>query len=244
MGGLEIGLLVFGLICLVISFFLSEKLSSSDINEFEKMSRADINVIVEKQLREADSGIKRMIDDGMNDAMEDLDSRADRLLNNKIMSISDYSDTVLTSIEKSHKEVIFMYNMLLEKQESLTELTKEIQILQSNLREIKANMEADFNNGNFNTIAMQLDSLEESPELDIIGEIIDETPYEPIENALSQKVSENIRVSENNNSGENYNQNDMIIKMHSEGFDEVEIAKRLGRGLGEIKLVLGLYNKE
>lgn len=235
MSGLEIGLLAAGIICFVISFFLSEKLSSSDINEFEKVSKAEINTIVEKHLREADNGIKDMIDEGMKDAMEEFDGKADRLLNTKIMSISDYSDSVLTSIEKSHKEVLFMYNMMLEKQEVLTELTKDMQALQSNLREIKANLAEDIENHEFRTITESLQRIEP---IDVIEEHVEKVAAMPMEAALTEEVAP-VQITEDIK-----NQNAKIIQMHNEGFDEVEIAKRLGRGLGEIKLVLGLFNRD
>ena len=33
-----------------------------------------------------------------------------------------------------------------------------------------------------------------------------------------------------------------IISMHKDGFSEVEIAKKCGIGIGEIKLILGLFD--
>lgn len=236
MGIVQIGILLAGLICFVSSFFISEKLSSSDISEFEKISKADLNTIVERQLREADSGIKDMIDEGMKDAMEDFEVKADRLLNQKIMSISDYSDSVLTSIEKSQNEVTFMYNMLLEKQEVLTELTRDIQALQSNLREIKANAEQLTDKREFRVLGEQLERIEEAENF---NEIIEETPAVPIDRVMETKIEE-----DNHTDNTVKASNDRIIKMHKEGFSEVEIAKRVGRGLGEIKLVLGLFNRD
>lgn len=234
MGIIEIGLLVAGVACFVISFFVSEKLSPSDLSEFEKMSESEMRIIVEKQLREADGGIKKMIDEGMEDAMEDFDTKADRLLNSKIMSISDYSDSVLASMEKSHKEVVFMYNMLLEKQETLTELTRDIQALESNLREIKANIEDSDRIEDIKEIVSQIEVIEEAKDIRKI-ETVDASP-------MAEVLSDEVKLSDEQ---ENVNkQNDKIIKMHNEGFSEVEIAKRLGRGLGEIKLVLGLFDKE
>ena len=38
--------------------------------------------------------------------------------------------------------------------------------------------------------------------------------------------------------------NSEILQLYKEGVSEVEIAKKLGRGLGEIKLVLGLFGEE
>ena len=38
--------------------------------------------------------------------------------------------------------------------------------------------------------------------------------------------------------------NEQILLLHREGKDEVEIAKTMDCGLGEVRLVLGLYNNE
>ena len=38
--------------------------------------------------------------------------------------------------------------------------------------------------------------------------------------------------------------NEQILQLYREGKDEVEIAKTLDCGLGEVRLVLGLYNNE
>ena len=37
--------------------------------------------------------------------------------------------------------------------------------------------------------------------------------------------------------------NQEILSLFNEGMTEVDIAKKLGRGLGEIKLVLGLFSE-
>ena len=43
---------------------------------------------------------------------------------------------------------------------------------------------------------------------------------------------------------ENQNHNMQILSLHAQGASDVEIAKQLGLGLGEVKLVLGLYKGE
>ena len=35
-----------------------------------------------------------------------------------------------------------------------------------------------------------------------------------------------------------------ILTLHDEGLSDVDIAKKLGRGLGEIRFVLGLYQED
>ena len=55
MTALQIILLVIGLVFLVGSFFVSEKLSSSDLEEMKKMSQQEIKVILDKELQSADT---------------------------------------------------------------------------------------------------------------------------------------------------------------------------------------------
>ena len=40
---------------------------------------------------------------------------------------------------------------------------------------------------------------------------------------------------------EKENHNREILTLHKEGVSDVEIARRFGLGLGEVKLVIGLY---
>ena len=61
MTALQIILVVIGLVFLVGSFFVSEKLSSSDLEEMKKMSQQEIKVILDKELQSADSTIEEKI---------------------------------------------------------------------------------------------------------------------------------------------------------------------------------------
>ena len=120
MTGLEFGLLLIGALLVAASFFMTKKFSDSDIDELKKMSESQIKVILEKQLKEADGVIEAAIDSKMDQKMEELDVRSDKETNNKIKQISEYSDSVLDSMNKSHDEIMFMYDMLNEKQEKTT----------------------------------------------------------------------------------------------------------------------------
>ena len=137
MTGLEFGLLLIGALLVAASFFMTKKFSDSDIDELKKMSESQIKVILEKQLKEADGVIEAAIDSKMDQKMEELDVRSDKETNNKIKQISEYSDSVLDSMNKSHDEIMFMYDMLNEKQEKTTELTKNLQAMESEIRMLK-----------------------------------------------------------------------------------------------------------
>ena len=75
---LEIGLLVLGALFFIGSFFVQEKLSSSDVDEIKKMSEKQINALMEKQLRDADVQIDNRIGNKLNESLEKLERESDK----------------------------------------------------------------------------------------------------------------------------------------------------------------------
>lgn len=228
MTALQIILLVIGLVFLVGSFFVSEKLSSSDLEEMKKMSQQEIKVILDKELQSADSTIEEKIQGKLDDVIEDLERKSDKETNDKIMAISEYSDTVLNSMNKSHEEIIFMYDMLNDKQERITEIVKEMQAMESAITQMEEALDE------------KIEQVEEEVQRQIeLTKVKEEMPTEPeisMEEALQTQLS---AQEEDNSLGDNQE----ILSLFNEGMTEVDIAKKLGRGLGEIKLVLGLFSE-
>ena len=62
---------------------------------------------------------------------------------------------------------------------------------------------------------------------------------------LERRVLEENKTSDENKKGmsrkDRKERNDEILTLQEQGYSEVEIAKRLGIGLGEVKLVLGVF---
>ena len=143
MTGLEIGLLVVGILFFAGSFFFSEKLSSSDIQTLEKMSEREVNVLMDRHIKKADNRISAAIDNRLNEALNKFDREAAKKTTDELFSISEHADSVVESMQpqleqmrKAHKEVMFIYNMLNEKQEKVTELEKEAGQLESALKSV------------------------------------------------------------------------------------------------------------
>ena len=228
MTALQIILLVIGLVFLVGSFFVSEKLSSSDLEEMKKMSQQAIKVILDKELQSADSTIEEKIQGKLDDVIEDLERKSDKETNDKIMAISEYSDTVLNSMNKSHEEIIFMYDMLNDKQERITEIVKEMQAMESAITQMEEALDE------------KIEQVGEEVQRQIeLTKVKEEMPTEPeisMEEALQTQLS---AQEEDKTLGDNQE----ILSLFNEGMTEVDIAKKLGRGLGEIKLVLGLFSE-
>ena len=130
---LEITLLIIGLAFCIGSFFVSEKLSSKDKENLQKLTKEQIEEIIKDKMADAKVEMEDKLSATIDEAMEEMDRKTDKETNEKIMQISQYSDTVLESVDKSHKEVTFMYSMLNEKQQDTVDMTKKLSDLEDTL---------------------------------------------------------------------------------------------------------------
>ncbi|WP_143084946.1 DUF6115 domain-containing protein [Pseudobutyrivibrio sp. OR37] len=220
---------------------MSEKLSGKDRENLQKLTKEQIEEIIKDKMADARVEMEDKLSATIDEAMEEIDRKTDKETTDKIMQISEYSDTVLESVDKSHKEVTFMYSMLNEKQQDTVDMTKKLSELEDTLVALDA------------SIAKKLDLLRDR-EIEIEGEMAElekakkeseksfvalgETVPEPISftEALAEKFADETPSIKPSGNME-------ILTLHDEGLSEVEIAKKLGRGLGEVKFVLGLYQE-
>lgn len=231
MTGLQIAMIMIGIVCLIGSFFVSEKLSKADLEEMKKMSDEEIKDIIDSKMQEAASQIDERLQEKVDLATAQMERSGEKETNEKIMAISEYSDTVLSSMNKSHDEIVFLYDMLNEKQERVTELMKELTLMQSAV----AQMEETLDDKLLKTGV----SMEEE------AEVLQQQNTDTIEQKQTLEEAFRIQVSSNDAGlDEEPQQNEQILSLYREGMSEVDIAKQLGRGLGEIKLVLGLFGEE
>ena len=124
---IEIILIIVGVIFIIVSFFVQEKLTGKDVQTIADMSEKELNVIVEKELKDANSKIEDAITETFDDSMEIAKRGLEKVTNEKIMAIDEYSNTVLESMNKTHNEVLFLYSMLNDKHTELTKLASHLQ---------------------------------------------------------------------------------------------------------------------
>ena len=231
---LEIVLLIIGLGLCIGSFFVSEKLSNKDRENLQKLTKEQIEEIIKDKMADAKVEMEDKLSLAIDDAVTEMDRRTDKETNEKILEISQYSDTVLESVDKSHKEVTFMYSMLNEKQKDTLEMTKKLAELEDTLVALDSSIakKLDLLRDREIEIEQQKTQLEtERAALDKLSEPVSFTE------ALAEKFIEEGTTSSQNDNME-------ILTLHDEGLSELEIAKKLGRGLGEVKFVLGLYQED
>ncbi len=235
---LEIVLLITGLGLCIGSFFVSERLSAKDKENLSKLTKEQIEDIIKDKMADAKVETEDKLSATIDEAMEELDRRTDKETNDKILQISEYSDSVLESVDKSHKEVTFMYSMLNDKHQETVEMTKKLSELQDTLVALDSSVTRKIDLLKDKEIEVE----EEIKKLEATKSAKQEPAFEKVEEnvsfteALAQKFSEE-------NQPVRANDNFEILKLSDQGMSEVEIAKALGRGLGEVKFVLGLYQE-
>ena len=120
MGITEILLLLLGISVFVVSFVVPEK--KEKMREADKrLSEAQIQSMLEEQMKSLKIRVSDVVEETTVYAVEKAERSMERLSNEKIMAVNEYSDTVLEAIHKNHEEVVFLYDMLNEKQQSLKE---------------------------------------------------------------------------------------------------------------------------
>jgi len=216
----EIILIVIGLILIIGSFFIKEMLSKKDIEEIARLSEKELQEIIDRQMKQANNKIEESVDEMLSDKTDETKRDLERETNEKIMAISEFSDTVLDSMNKTHTEIVFLYNMLKDKHGELTELAGDLQHFSSDIK------------------ATENEILERIAE----AAIEMEQKVNSVEMNSEKEIQEAL-VKENAGAEEKRSNSD-ILELHEQGKSDVEIAKILGRGLGEVKLVIGLYRQE
>lgn len=241
MGILEIVLLIAGIIIFTGSFFLplgGEKNTGID----KKAAKEEIHGLVEEEMNTVRSKMQGKMEETSEDAIEKAERSLERLTNEKIMAVNEYSDTVLQEIHKNHEEVMFLYDMLNSKhaniKDTVSKMDKAVKAAENKTAENKAaenktvenktaeNKTAENKAAADKTVGTmaeektadtsQTESLiqpENSPEIGFMGETVQE----------------------------GQNNNEKILEMHRQGKSTVAIAKELGLGVGEVKLVIDLY---
>lgn len=283
MGTTEIVLLVLGIIAFVLSFVLPAKREKLD-KETLKEAKEEIRKIVDEAVKEANSNIEDNVTEVSDYNVEKAERAMERLCNEKIMAINEYSSTVLETIDKNHQEVMFLYDMLNEKhtllKDTATEIDKTVREVKQTaqdvaieIKEVKASkpkkerktsaednsLKADEKKANpedelqmipLEELAPQFDQMESTlqesavKQLEVIKTSKNKKPASTRKKTVKVKEGEapdlNIGALSNKKDG-GRNSNERILQLHNEGKSNVAIAKELGLGIGEVKLVIDLF---
>lgn len=212
MGLLEIILIIIGIVIIIISC----RMVGNSQEKEKQLSVGDLSLdaifsdVEMKRLKEEISELLRSSSEETIDTTEDSLSR---LSNEKIMAVSEFSDQVLEKINRNHEEVVFLYNMLNEKEKDLKETVKEISKVQQTEKETSQSV------------------VERDTAVPINARPSKQPDRKPSKSSIKTETVKN----------ETANNNEQILSLYSEGKSIVEISKLLDLGQGEVKLVIDLF---
>ncbi|MBR4670793.1 MAG: hypothetical protein IKO84_09350 [Butyrivibrio sp.] len=287
----EIVLIIAGFAAIILGYLLPV---SKEIDEEDKeLMEREIRELVRREVQGQKETIENMVDDTVEDSIGRTERAMERISNEKLSAINEYSDTVISDIHKNHDEVMFMYDMLNDKHKNLTsvvsEVTKKADEAKQAVRDAEATVKEAQEASNslknkpvddapkpiepkpietkvvepepkIEDIKPQVIKPEEASSLHIIGneekkqdkDTEQETPNAH-SNAKVVPITEAVRVeSRSVNPDKNMreltandpiSQNRQILEMHKAGKSNMVIARELGLGIGEVKLVIDLSNK-
>lgn len=216
----EIILIIIGIIFLIGSFMVKDKLSAKDVENIAQLSEDELKIIVNKQLKKAQSAIETNIEDAIEESKEMTVRAMEKESNEKILSISEFSDTVMESMNKTHNEIMFLYSMLNDKHKDLSEFAGKLQELADRVSKMDLNIEKEVQ--------------AQQPVVEPVVMHDENDENDAFATFVAQQQTNNLNVMNNN---------DSILTLHKRGMMDIDIARELGLGLGEVKLVIDLFEK-
>lgn len=205
-------LIIIGIIFIFVSFYFAEKFEKEEPKDDVVEIPTELN---DEQKSQIDKLIKDYMDEQINVQLDDVEAKFSEIVNQKTLALGDYAVTVNEEIEKNHNEVTFLYSMLCDKQK---ELMTTVEMIDGYKKEIEA------------MIASKQEAIQskQDAEEEELKEAISE---------IDQEIFKEEPVEEPSVDGSK----DIILEMHKSGLSILEIAKHLGLGVGEVKLVVDLY---
>lgn len=241
---MEVVLIMVAVTIIVISFLITDKKESAA----EQINSEDIKNLTSNIIKEE---IQSQLSELSDDVLENVEAKLDKLANQKIMAVGNYSEDVLKNIEDNHNEVMFLYNMLNDKETTLKNTVRDIEAVKVSVKQMS------------DTVQNSREIKKESGRKNSRGKKSRNTSSqkqneESIKNQENNKNQENSRnttqiqesVKEDNarelifgeeEKSEIVENKEKVLELYRQGRTNVEIARELNLGIGEVNLVLGLF---
>lgn len=290
---LEIVLLICGAALFILSFVIpvGKKEASEDIKD---MIGAEVKLKVKEEIEELRSHIDGVIDESIEYAQEKTERSLERISNEKIMAVNEYSDTVLDEINKNHNEVMFLYDMLSSKHEDLKNTVSEASVVAKTAKENALEAKDAAQDARESTAQAEAAitgfkslSSESFPVVDAAAAVPKAEKTEKSEKSGNASAEESkasnepkirtlkwaefaLEQADEAYEKENHTEksagqplsadipsedvpqikdtpqdllHDQVIALHKLGKSDVEIARALDMGVGEVSLIIGLHAK-
>lgn len=245
---IEIILIIVGMIFILASFWVTEKLSPDELRHISELSKEEMGVMLEHELEKSKQRVVDIVENTIDDSKDRTERALEKQTNEKIMAINEFSDTVIEKINKTHNEIMFLYSMLNDKHTELTDFTSG---LTQQLQDLKS-QEEEMTSYYLSQIKNQIPQNPKPAEPPAVKPVVTKAVFQEAqpqaasaEETQPQNTPEQINAETVSDAAdqaeEEVNVREEILRLYEEGRDSVAIAKKLGLGVGEVRLILGLY---
>lgn len=284
----EIVLLAAGGIIFILSFLIPDR--KGEVSEQSReLVKEEIADMVNREIESVRGHVDGVVEEAVTYAMEKTERSLERLSNEKIMAVNEYSDTVLSEIHKNHEEAMFLYDMLNSKHTNLKETVSEVNRTVKEVEE-KLNSLQEITGAPVQTVPVvppvyPLQAVQSAQAMQpaqvvqpaVFPAAVPTAEAPRVKTAVERLLEHNAAQSQerrgsrtgipgaaasvpfpeaavnvqpsaagrvsflDENTADGQNNNERILKLYRQGKSKVAIAKELGLGVGEVKLVIDLF---
>lgn len=133
---IEIILILIGAGIIIFSGFLVEKSNGKNVLLPNDNNQNPAELTTEN-IKEIKNKIDTIITQATDDTIINTEDQLNKITNEKIIAVNDYSKIVLDKVSQNHEEVVFLYNMLNEKESEIKELLNQMENSKTTIYENK-----------------------------------------------------------------------------------------------------------
>lgn len=267
MSTMEITLLILGLVAFAISFMIPGKGERAD---GDALSADELRALSDEEYENAKVRIQNLADETCDYAVEKSERSLERLTNEKMLALGEYSDTIMSQINTNHQETVFLHDMLNQNKNDLQVLlsqavkdSKQANDMASEALST-ATQAIEYSANAVNTTNQAIENANVAEEQLLLAkknklnsEFMEPAPKKTTKPKTTRKrktpksddldilMDNDGQISLNFDMDENAsNNNERVLELHREGKSNVAIAKELDLGVGEVKLIIDLFEKK
>lgn len=228
MAPIEIILIIIGIAIIVISCFIIDR------NEYTKSAVLEQNLdhkLTIQELTDMKEHFNTMLHEVTEDTVVKTDNYLSQISNEKIMAVNEFSEEILQKIDHNHQEVVFLYQMLNDKENELKKAMNEVNETKKQVEELSRQV---INHGSSKEI--------KNP---VIKDQVTDKKFGKNKNkeekeSIFQMIAQNEEKAKSNVIAADHKQ---ILALAKAGKSVHEISKELRIGQGEVKLVIDLERR-
>ncbi len=232
MSPVEIIFVLLGIAILIASCFVGSKENKSDAAVLLPEETLEL------QKQELKKYADRIFEEKSEDVVVRTDDYLSKISNEKIMSVNDFSMQILEKIDANHKEVVFLYDMLNQKEDEIKQTVQQFNNEKQEMQEVV---------GDIIKLTKQIKSTIQKTDDSKTTSVEKNKRTEP--KKITSKTPAQVKAVENRTDGQMEfaemmqadRQKEEVLKLHKQGKSVLEISKAMGMGQGEVKLIIGLY---